>query len=379
MMETWVKQKIYLVASRAIEKVPPVIKSSLEDEDMPRCVSRGKDRLVDATWPNVREEVLWELAVYLDGEPPSQEEGEAAGVDCFRAFFRYHLFPFDKSLWGSFRDPVWIIFTLVSLVPVHGISPLSFLFIFFIIDKSDTFQLVQFILSFKGMQFITQGVIRSITGYFSFVACVTAPGNASGHKCASSGPGVYGKLGIAGIIGYFFTCFLVWLAFALLRCSTEKGRSTLKGALAEKAEHQQHTIRQKGGLILYFLWWDILLLLIVVGVCAWVISTRPHFALDDWAFSQAIFAAQIVHGLLSAPFFFFMLPGLARVLTHALPTFYDRSGRCVPPKPTAASEQYRKEAIAEPRQPLVSEDEAAELCARLRAKAGLPRVPGLSD
>merc|ERR1719486_858488 len=38
--------------------------------------------------------------------------------------------------------------------------------------------------------------------------------------------------------------------------------------------------------------------------------------------------SQVLYGLLSAPFFLFTLPGLQRVLTHAMPTGYDRRGRC---------------------------------------------------
>lgn len=379
MMEMWVKRKIHSVASRAVDKVPPAIKNALEDEEMPRCVSRGKDQMVDSVWPHVREEVLWELAVYLDGEPANQKEDEEdRGVDCCRAFFRYHLYPFDKTIWRILRDPVWWVFTLISLVPVHGISPVIFLFRFLIIDKSDEFQLIQFILSFKGMQFITQGIIRSITGYVAFVGCVTAPAAEDQHECEGSGPGVYGKAGIAGLAGYLLTCILVWISFALLRCATGKGRAKLHGVLAESALNERVT-GQKGGLLVYFLWWDIFVLLVCVGVCAWVMTTRPEFSLDDWAFSHVAFAAQIVHGLMSAPFFFFTLPGLARVLTHSQPTAYDRHGRCVPPKKTAAADHARKEAAAQPRPEVVSEEEAAELWSRLRSKAGLPRVPGFSD
>ena len=39
------------------------------------------------------------------------------------------------------------------------------------IDKSDEYQLVQYILSFKKMQFITAGIIESVIGYLYYFVC----------------------------------------------------------------------------------------------------------------------------------------------------------------------------------------------------------------
>lgn len=52
--------------------------------------------------------------------------------------------------WPCPQDPVWIVFTCCSLVPVAAATPIIFLCIFLIIDKTDTFQLMSFILQFKG-------------------------------------------------------------------------------------------------------------------------------------------------------------------------------------------------------------------------------------
>jgi len=375
MLEIWVKQKLHMIAAMALDKVPPAVKGALEDEDMPRCVSKSKDKIVDAMWPHIREEILWELAVMMDGSPADPESNEETrrGVDCIRAFFRYHLFPYDRTIWRQFRDPVFWAFTLFSAVPVHGISPFVFFCIFLLIDKSDEWQLLQFILSFKGMQFITQGIIRSISGYFAFVGCVTAPAKSNGHSCHKQGPGVYGDIGILGLVGYVTTCILVWISFALLRCSKEKGRSTLNSSLA--AAHHSSLVHKPGGMIRYFVWWDIFVFVLCVGVVCWAASTRPTFSYSDWAIGHVIFAAQIVHGLLSAPFFFFTLPGLSRVLAHALPTAYDRKGRCRPPIKPPTMEEERKKFMAQPRQELLTEGESADLWSRIRTKSGIANMP----
>lgn len=379
MIEIWVKQKIHEVAERAINKVPPAVKTALEDDEMPRCIARCQDRMIDATWPHVREEVMWELAVYLDGK---SDEAEAAdpegGANCCLAFFRYHLYPFDRGFWRLLRDPIWWLFSLIAMVPVHGVSPAVFVLRFFIIDRSDEFQLVQYILSFKGMQFLTQGIIRSTVGYFGFVACVTVPAQEANHHCDKNGPGVYGPASVLGVIGYVVTHIFVWLAFCLLCCSVEHGRSALKGKL-EVQNESRRVIRSKGGFLKYFVFWDVLVFMMCVGVCIYVATTRPALEVGDWALDQTIYAAQIVHGLLSAPFFFFTLPGLARVLTHSLPTAYDRQGRCRPPVAPPAVVQDRKDRGDQPQQPVVSESEAADLWSRLRSKAGMPKLPGFVD
>mmetsp|Transcript_124211 Transcript_124211/g.247482 ORF Transcript_124211/g.247482 Transcript_124211/m.247482 type:complete len:540 (-) Transcript_124211:72-1691(-) len=380
MMEIWVKQKIHYVASRAIDKVPPAVKAALEDDEMPRCVARCQDRMIDATWPHVREEVMWELAVYLDGASDEAEVEHPEGkVNCCTAFFRYHLYPFDRGFWRQLRDPIWWLFALVAMVPVHGISPAVFVIRFFIIDRSDEFQLIQYILEFKGMQFITQGVIRSIAGYFAFVACVTVPAQEANHRCDKSGPGVYGPASVLGVIGYIVTHIVVWISFCLLRCSVERGRSTLKGNLNVDPESSRVIRSKRGGFLKYFVFWDVAVFIIFVGVCIYVATTRPALEVGDWALDQTIYAGQIAHGLLSAPFFFFTLPGLSRVLTHSLPTGYDKNGRCRPLRTPPAVAQERKDKADQPQQIVVSESEAADLWSRLRLKAGMPKIPGFAD
>jgi len=67
-LETWLKQKIQAKLDMLIDRIPPILKNSLEDPYMPRCASRMKDRAIDNVWPDVRDEIMWEVAVFLDGE-----------------------------------------------------------------------------------------------------------------------------------------------------------------------------------------------------------------------------------------------------------------------------------------------------------------------
>ena len=45
--------------------------------------------------------------------------------------------------------------------------------IFLIIDKSDEWQLVRYILTFKRFQFLSGGCLSGVIGYIQFFACAT--------------------------------------------------------------------------------------------------------------------------------------------------------------------------------------------------------------
>lgn len=87
-----------------------------------------------------------------------------------RGHILYHLFPHDKSIWMSFKDPWWVAFSSVGIFPVVG--QLWWLFLFLIKDKTNEHQLCQFIIGFKVAQFITLGIFHSMLGVVSYVRCI---------------------------------------------------------------------------------------------------------------------------------------------------------------------------------------------------------------
>ncbi|CAK0896584.1 unnamed protein product [Prorocentrum cordatum] len=321
-VERWVKQQIQDLAARLIEKVPGAVKDALDDEEMPGALSRGKDRLVDAVWPDVRDEILWELSVKLDGRAEDAAE-QQPGVDCFRAFFRYHMFPYDKSLWRKMRDPFWVLFQLIPLVPVAAVNPLWFLFTFLVMDRGEEFQLVSFILRFKGYQFITLGLIRSTLGFILFIGCVTAPAEDDQHQCEHHGPGAQDNVWLA-TGGFVLQVVLAWLAFLLLPCSKQKGRSDLQGVIEVDTAKLEGS---HGGHLRYLLLFDLAAFVLCAALVGYTVAMAPGGDAEHWTIEHVVFGAQVLYGFLSFPFFFFTLPLLTRALTHALPTGYDGKGR----------------------------------------------------
>merc|ERR1719221_853950 len=102
-----------------VDQIPPILKSSLDDPDMPRVVARGKDHAIDMVWPDIREEIMTQAAIVVDGK--RKYETTAGPACCLLAFMRYHIYPYDKTIWGQLKDPVWVIFTIISLLPVSGL------------------------------------------------------------------------------------------------------------------------------------------------------------------------------------------------------------------------------------------------------------------
>jgi len=359
-LEIWTKRKVQGYIEHLVDRIPGALKHSLEDPDMPRCASRAKDQVIDAAWPDFRDEILWEVAVLLDGEPAPEVEDVGASC-CLCRFLRYHLYPYDKTFWGLLRDPVYVIFTIVSLLPISGLCPIIFLFKFVIIDRGDEFQLLQFILQFKGFQFLSHGIIRTLSGFFTYIACVTAEANEWEHSCDVRGPGLAGSIEVA-LGGWVLQILLVWAAFALLPCSKDKGRSQLRGNIEV---HQSDRVKTQGGLMAYLMVWDVLCFGACCGVLLYVATTRPmdlDEAYSDWPVRHTLYACQVAYGFLSMPFFFFTLPLLSTVLTHSVPTAYNRRGVCCKykgPEPKRPSREGKEE--------LVSDQESRGLLEQVKA------------
>merc|ERR1719265_2198388 len=66
-----------------------------------------------------------------------------------------------------------------------------------------------------------------------------------------------------------------------------------------------------------------------------------------WPVAHTLFAVQVIYGYLAAPFFIFTLPVIKTVLTHTVPTAYDREGRCRKPIKNEVVSSYAKQRIAE--------------------------------
>jgi len=57
--------------------------------------------------------------------------------------------PNDRSIWWQLWQPMWWLLTILSVFPEYGIAQLWWIFLFFVRDFRDEFQLVSFIVKVK--------------------------------------------------------------------------------------------------------------------------------------------------------------------------------------------------------------------------------------
>ena len=108
------------------------------------------------------------------------------------------MLPCDRTLFRCSKDPLALSLYLCSFWPDNGIWQLVWVSSFLLRDRSDEYQLTSFILGFKGMQFVTLGILGATNGIIAYFGCVGAaahaaaaspPGAALPVACAEGGPG----------------------------------------------------------------------------------------------------------------------------------------------------------------------------------------------
>ena len=141
--------------------------------------------------------------------------------------------PFDKTIWGKLRDPVFILFFLLNLVPYLGLQTILFLLKLLAIEKRDDYQCIEFIESFKGLQFL-QSMIFVVRGTIQYLECAGLQG-VERHTCDMDGPGIISENNFVcsrmgstfcwymGIGEFLVKVVLVYIAYFLLDRSVSLG------------------------------------------------------------------------------------------------------------------------------------------------------------
>eukprot|EP00929_Paragymnodinium_shiwhaense_P076453 TRINITY_DN39314_c0_g1_i1.p1 TRINITY_DN39314_c0_g1~~TRINITY_DN39314_c0_g1_i1.p1 ORF type:complete len:335 (+),score=45.84 TRINITY_DN39314_c0_g1_i1:158-1162(+) len=321
------------------------------DPDMPGCVSRNIEHLTDLLFDDAIvyletnvEDAKLAATGRLDfdvkalgeiGKPPG-----CCSPAAFRAFILYRLLPYDVSIWGQMKDPMFWILTAISLITFYGVRVGFFVMVFAMIllggPAADEYQLVSFILSFKGTQFVSSGVCMAVMAAVRYYICVLPDGT---HTCDVNGPGAVQDL-FSGAIDILGSCFLVWAAFLALPYSTRSA------GLRDDYQHGDAGSQpERGGRLARLLTWDLACFALSLCLLACMTylgtsethstSTPQHSAYleymeGSWQFRTSVFFARVFYSVLSFPFVAFMIPGLNGVLTHTTATGYNRQGMCVP-------------------------------------------------
>ncbi|CAK0892520.1 unnamed protein product [Prorocentrum cordatum] len=378
-----------LLLHKALQKVGDRVReAAVADPDMPSVVKRATGRVVDEVW----EDVVAYVVTTADETVQSQRglaETEWSKLSdigplwvCSPRWWRgqllYAYLPFDRSIWGQMRNPLFWLMTALSLYPYWGVRAVYFASLLVLIQAgmpADTYQLCAFIIALKGSQFISSGVVMGLLTAFKYYLCVY-PG--SRHTCDLYGPGA-NQSSLHSSIDILGSCAVLWTAFWLLPYSykydgtpppdfflppgdeekPEPAVASLGGATPGYKSVFGRRVRydsERGGRLSDLMKYDVIVFAIslVAMVCLlcydyyrWVklhgtqLSQEERQALglpdgdDGQASSQrsirvSLYFARMIYALLCAPFTVFLLPGLVYVLLHVNPTGYNRQGACVP-------------------------------------------------
>jgi len=353
------------VRARMLIGIREVLKSqAVADPDMWSCASSNITSGIDVFWDDltiyvetmesgtkdsIRNKTISDLTELAEiGEKPC-----CLSPRWFRAFILYHFLPFDVSIFGQFKDPMFWIFTLLSCLTMYGIriAFMSMILLLMVLGcPGDEYQYVCYILAFKGTQFISSGLVMAVMASVKYYMCVLPGGT---HTCNENGPGVNVDV-LTSSIDFFGCCILCWVCFALLHTSD---RSAGLREIGEDPDAEDGKLccckwhPKRGGRLKALLGYD---LFCFFASCALLYGLSYASAKQDgldinkdyaeettkWEFRTAIFWARIFYSLLAFPFIIFMIPGINSILTHTTATGFNRQGMCVPymlrPLPVAA-------------------------------------------
>jgi hypothetical protein len=154
-----------------------------------------------------------------------------------RAHLLYNYAPFDKSIWGRLRSPTSALLLAIGSWPSWGVRCAFFaVLLAFLLVEVDEYQLMQFIMSLKGSQFVT-GLFLSMEGFVIFFSCAVM---ALPSNCDAHGPGV--GLTVSSQASFqIFLQALTWAAFGLLPFSSQCGEVTLLGRQQRREELARRT------------------------------------------------------------------------------------------------------------------------------------------
>lgn len=255
-----VKEKVEARLETLLEnQVRPWLTKTCLNPNMPRPVYEAGERALDSIWPDIKEEI-WALyeqnilgtSVPMQAEAPAVDLAERSLGERARAFLLYHVYPYDKSFWAQIRDPWWWVFKVPALCPLYNISSLWFAMLLALLDRTDFFQMFNFILQFKGTQFFSLGLFELLHGWLRYWYCVNLsltafpdPGGdpdaaGFGHSCDLHGAGV-AKTFYSNAFGFGLRLALVWLAFHLLGAARKRRSHVLSWTHGQRGGDGQST------------------------------------------------------------------------------------------------------------------------------------------
>uniref|UniRef100_A0A7S1M3H6 Uncharacterized protein n=1 Tax=Alexandrium catenella TaxID=2925 RepID=A0A7S1M3H6_ALECA len=330
----------YQVRHQVLCNFRDLIKSGFQqDPNVPRTVCKYIERVVDMLWQDIEDEIERDIEFALMKQKAgADKEGPTAhwslsGYLRFRALVLYHYLPNDKSIWGKMKDPIYLMIFLSMLTPVtlfHFVICSALLIMILYPGPPDEFQLLNFIMIFKGLQFFSSGVLKCVKSSMVEYACYSADKE---HllRCVNAwGPPSTTPLDL--MLDYMGTVVLTWSAAMMLKRSKRNATKAMRRGSEEPSGDLGG--RRAGGrlwsLLRYDLWCfgiSVVVLLLLTGfLCE---SWYPPLLIFDPQFSANIFWCSIFWSLSTFPFLPLNVQWLFVAFSRSVPTGYNHKGACV--------------------------------------------------
>mmetsp|Transcript_52078 Transcript_52078/g.100688 ORF Transcript_52078/g.100688 Transcript_52078/m.100688 type:complete len:668 (-) Transcript_52078:41-2044(-) len=348
-----------------------VVSSALRDPDMWTCL---RPTIKSAT-ASLLDDIILEIQSNIEvavidrrGTDDIDAASRSAKGPCFktqrsgflatrflrwRAWILFHYLPYNRTIFGKLKDPIYITMVAFTMMPLFGVRFFFFsgiLIMLLIPGPADEYQLVNFILHFKGTMFFTTGVLMALLGAMQYFCCYLFHINDVKGCIAARGPGANEWFWTL-VVDYFGSISLVWIAWLVLP------RSRKFPAQSERLRGNQQTEEQmsayccclkghlsRGGRLGGLLHYDVVCF--VISFCAmapmYVMAEKQevHVAregdqaqavlAEQWLRAKAVvYWCQVVYALFSLPFALFIIPVFSWLLTHSTFTGFNENGACV--------------------------------------------------
>ena len=199
------------------------IKESIHSAGEPALLARFLDNVFGPFWKEVEKSLLdsfiletgFQFKEYRKALGRHKAEAPTEPIEWCRATLLHAMEPCDLSLFGRIRNPLYAAIFMAFLFPLFGVDSIMVILYWICQKKVDEFQLVNFIIKSKGLQFITGGLIGGALGFVKLFRCSTTADIHGPKGCEFKAPGVtkFFRFQFALLL---VRSVLVWITFILL-------------------------------------------------------------------------------------------------------------------------------------------------------------------
>jgi len=332
----------YQVRHQVLGNFRDLLKGSfILDPHTPVLVATYAERVIDMIWADIEEEIERDLEAAICRQLAGDEvEGPKGGCLCLgllkiRAVFLHHYLPHNKSIWGKVKDPIYLAIVTIMIIPVSALHfgiMTALLLMILLPGPPDEFQLLNFIMSFKGLQFVSSGLLRLLKCSVVQFVCYSQGRDALLSCVSTYGPPSTTPLDL--LLDYLGTIMLTWFAASMLPWSKVHARRKLRCREDTSERDEEATKRKAGHRLRFLLKYDMmcfgvsLVLLAVLTFCLCG-GVRPRDLLFDPQFSANIFWCHVLWSLSTLPFLPLTVSWLFVAFSRSAQTGFNAHGACV--------------------------------------------------